>query len=100
MAGKTDRVKSTCMGCGLVFASTAAFDKHRAGSYGKPIERNGQIIGYTPEMRICIVEEAMQRKGMVKNGKGYWTTGSFNGAAFWATSKKSDDETEDVSDIA
>jgi hypothetical protein len=100
MAGKNGRVKSTCTGCGLVFVTTAAFDKHRTGSYGKPIEHNGQVIGYTPEMRVCITEEAMAKRGMIKNSKGLWSTGSFNGAAFWATSKKVDDEPEDVSEIA
>lgn len=84
--------RSTCAACKAVFSSTSAFDRHRAGSYGLPIIRNGQVIGYTPEMRICIVEEAMRKRGMVQNAKGIWTTGTFDGAAFWGISKKSDDE--------
>lgn len=91
--------RSTCAGCGLVFSSVSAFDRHRSGSYGVPIVQNGQVVGYTPEMRVCIVEEALRKKGMTQNAKGIWSMPS-NGLRFWEKSKKVDDEAEDVSEIA
>lgn len=70
--------KSTCGGCGQVFASIAAFDTHRTGSFGEPIYRSSQnghsqhVCGYTAHTRRCLSEEEMQAKGMSRNERGWW----------------------------
>jgi len=42
-----------CPGCGLLFNSTHAFDKHRVGPHGA---------------RRCLTPEEMMAKGMVQRG--------------------------------
>ena len=52
-----------CPGCGQLFNSTAAFDKHRTGSYNPPERR-------------CLTGQEMLAKGMAMSGAGWWVTES------------------------
>lgn len=52
--------KNQCAGCGELFKSTAAFDKHRTGDFG--IDRR------------CMNTEQMLAKKMAKNAHGFWVT--------------------------
>ncbi|MDR5790295.1 hypothetical protein P9281_27495 [Caballeronia sp. LP003] len=49
-----------CCQCGLLFNSTAAFDKHRTGAYG--VER------------LCLTRSEMELRGMAKNQQGFRVT--------------------------
>jgi hypothetical protein len=72
-----------CRACGKVFSSTSAFDRHRTGSYGKPIYgANRKVIRYTKHERRCKDEQEMLEAGMIQNKRGYWTTGEFDASAF------------------
>lgn len=55
--------RNECPGCNEVFNSTAAFDKHRTGKFGKPAEQGG---------RRCRTVAEMHSAGMVKNAAGFW----------------------------
>jgi hypothetical protein len=57
--------RNECPGCGELFKSTAAFDKHRTGKFGKPADRAG---------RRCRTVAEMQRAGMARNAAGFWVT--------------------------
>lgn len=81
-----------CRACGKVFSSTSAFDMHRTGSYGKPTYDKGKLIGYAKHERRCCTEQEMSDKGMVKNKRGYWTTGEFDASAFAKKSAAGDEE--------
>lgn len=74
--------RAECRACGKIFSSTYAFDKHRTGSYGKPIREKNRIIGYTKHKRRCCTEQEMLDKQMIKNDKGVWTTGEFDASIF------------------
>lgn len=50
--------RNQCQGCKEFFNSTFAFDKHRAGDFGKD--------------RRCLTGEEMDAKGMSKNSAGFW----------------------------
>ena len=50
-----------CPGCGQLFNSTRAFEKHRTGSH-----EGGQ--------RRCLTVEQMEAIGMAKNADGWWVT--------------------------
>jgi hypothetical protein len=52
--------RNQCCGCGEYFNSSAAFDKHRHGDFGKD--------------RRCRSVEEMRAKGMDKNAAGFWVT--------------------------
>jgi hypothetical protein len=71
--------RSLCSACGLTFASVAAFDAHRTGSYGEPIYKptgsgkSRKISGYTPHTRRCMTVAEIQASGMARNEKGWWT---------------------------
>ena len=54
-----------CAGCGELFNSTAAFDRHRTGSYGF----HGKNV-----TRRCLTVHEMLAKGMDKNATGWWVT--------------------------
>ena len=54
-----------CSGCGELFNSTAAFDKHRTGSFGF----HGKGV-----TRRCRTPAEMLAKGMAKNAGGWWVT--------------------------
>ncbi|MDR5757890.1 hypothetical protein [Caballeronia sp. LZ035] len=58
--------RNQCAGCGLLFNSTRAFDKHRAGSYG-----TGDGL---PAARRCLSREEMEQSGMALNAQGFWVT--------------------------
>jgi hypothetical protein len=92
--------RSTCRGCGAVFSGLSSFDLHRTGAYCLPIIEHGKVVRYTWDLRRCIVEEAMIQRGLTKNDKGIWTVPFDAAAIVWGASKKSDEETEDVSEIA
>lgn len=51
--------RNQCPGCGELFNSTAAFDKHRVGKH-----QNNQ--------RSCLSVEAMAAIGMFKRNDGFW----------------------------
>ncbi len=51
-------------GCGEYFNSTAAFDRHRAGSY-------------SPMQRRCLTPDEMRAAGMSRNEAGFWITAKF-----------------------
>ena len=48
-----------CPTCGELFNSTAAFDRHRAGSHAK-------------DTRHCLTVGEMTQRGMVRNATGWW----------------------------
>lgn len=50
--------RNQCPGCGLLFNSTAAFDKHRTGKHG--IDRR------------CMTPAEMVADGMVIRDDGFW----------------------------
>lgn len=50
-----------CPGCGALFNSTKAFEKHRVG----PHEGNG---------RRCLDDKEMRARGMAKNVSGWWVS--------------------------
>ena len=52
--------RNQCAGCGELFNSSFAFDKHRTGEFGKD--------------RRCMTVEEMKSKGMDINAAGYWVT--------------------------
>ena len=52
--------RNQCAACGELFNSSAAFDKHRTGEFGKD--------------RRCMTIKEMTDKKMAKNGHGYWVT--------------------------
>ena len=51
--------RNQCAACGLLFNSTAAFDKHRTGEHAN----NG---------RRCLTPDEMHSKGMVRRNDGFW----------------------------
>lgn len=51
--------RNQCPGCGELFNSTFAFDKHRVGKY----QNNG---------RSCLSAEGMSAIGMFKREDGFW----------------------------
>jgi hypothetical protein len=51
--------RNQCAGCGQLFNSTHAFDKHRTG----PHANNG---------RRCLTVDEMQAAGMVLGADGFW----------------------------
>ncbi len=61
-----------CKGCGELFNSVYAFDKHRAGSYGVPDPANPGF--YLPSKRRCLTVEEMKKTGMDKNSSGFWVS--------------------------
>jgi hypothetical protein len=67
-----DRCK--CSTCGQLFNSTAAFDKHRTGSYS--------------DARRCRSIEEMQARGMIPNAAGYWVTAAMPAALRTSTTPK------------
>lgn len=91
--------RSTCAGCGAVFSGLTAFDAHRTGKYCLPIMEKGKVVAYTWDLRRCVTEEAMVKRGLIKNSKGIWTI-PFDATKIWGTSKNNDDETENTSEIA
>lgn len=58
--------RNQCAECGLLFNSTAAFDKHRVGSFG-----TGAGL---PAARRCLSQADMQGIGMALNQAGFWVT--------------------------
>jgi hypothetical protein len=52
--------RNQCAGCGALFNSSAAFDKHRTGDFGKD--------------RRCMSATEMLAKKMATNAAGYWVT--------------------------
>lgn len=72
-----------CRACGKVFSSTSAFDMHRTGSYGRAVYDNDKkVTRYIKGDRRCCTEQEITDKGMIKNKRGYWTTGVFDASAF------------------
>jgi hypothetical protein len=69
---KAGSVRNQCAGCGELFNSVSAFDKHRTGSYGVPDESNPN--SYLPSKRRCMNEEEMTKLDMEKNSAGFWIT--------------------------
>jgi hypothetical protein len=71
--------KSLCRKCGQIFASVAAFDAHRTGSFGEAIYkmsstgRSRHAIGHMPSTRRCMAPQEIQDLGMTQNDKGWWT---------------------------
>jgi len=54
---------SQCGGCGLVFKSVSAFDKHRAGD---------------GDHRRCLTEDEMRAAGMLVNERGQWVGSAYD----------------------
>jgi hypothetical protein len=52
--------RNQCTGCGQLFNSSAAFEKHRTGEFGRD--------------RRCMTTDEMAAKGMAINSDGYWVT--------------------------
>ena len=50
-----------CPGCGELFNSTAAFEKHRVGEH-------------TDNQRRCLTPIEMRQRGMVQVEGGWWVT--------------------------
>ena len=62
--------RNQCQGCKAYFNSTAAFDKHRVGTFGAPIG-DGTYMAHT---RRCRTPEEMAAAGMSKNAADFWIT--------------------------
>lgn len=60
--------RNQCTGCGELFNSTAAFDKHRTGTFHPPARR-------------CLTVTEMQAVGMTVNARGFWVTEAMDAAA-------------------
>ena len=58
--------RNQCACCGLLFNSSAAFDKHRSGTYG-----TGSGL---PAVRRCLSQPEMVDIGMALNQAGFWVT--------------------------
>ena len=65
--------RNQCPSCGLHFNSTAAFGKHRTGSF-------------TGFQRRCLTESEMLAKGMGKSKSGFWVGAPMAnaGAQYWS----------------
>lgn len=63
-------MRNQCAGCGELFNSVGAFDKHRTGSYGIPDPAKPD--SYLPAKRRCLNAEEMAKLGMEKNSAGFW----------------------------
>ena len=50
--------RNQCSGCGRLFNSTHAFEKHRTGAHGVD--------------RRCMTEQEMEAIGMFKAADGFW----------------------------
>jgi uncharacterized C2H2 Zn-finger protein len=61
--------RNECPGCGELFNSTSAFDRHRLGKHG---------IKEGPERRRCMSIEEIVARGMSKNAAGFWITEPFS----------------------
>jgi hypothetical protein len=90
--------KAQCPGCSEMFSSESSFNMHRVGSYGEPIYgKNGrEATGYTKHTRKCLSEAEMLNKSMIKNEKGWWTTGEFDASVFNKQKETEEQETEEV----
>jgi hypothetical protein len=78
-----------CAGCGLHFFSEASFNKHRTGSYGDPIYKSNDVVGYDKPTRRCMNEDEMKAVGMAQNDNGLWVTALFKGdPSFWREKKE------------
>jgi hypothetical protein len=83
-----------CAGCGKLFKSNAAFDKHRTGLYSDSVNADGIV---TPANRRCMTTEEMLEIGMAENARGYWVTSLYHGTRFYdVDSELEGDETEVV----
>lgn len=95
--------KCLCRKCNKTFSTVAAFDKHRAGSYGEPIYKESstgqsvKVVGHTKSERRCLTTEEMQAIGMAQNQKGWWITKVFEG---WDSLKNEDAETDEDEELA
>jgi hypothetical protein len=62
--------RNQCPQCREYFNSTAAFEKHRSGTFGEP-QGDGTYMMHT---RGCLKVSEMVSKGMAKNNDGWWVT--------------------------
>jgi hypothetical protein len=68
--------RNQCSGCGELFNSIAAFDKHRHGRFGIPNkEHEGE---YLDAVRKCYSTDEMTAKGMIKTNDGFWASKAFD----------------------
>lgn len=58
-----------CHGCGELFNSTSAFEKHRAGPFS-PISE--------ADTRRCLTHSQMKAQGMSQTDAGYWITSEWD----------------------
>ena len=70
--------RNQCPGCGELFNSNKAFDKHRVGKFGD------QWQG-TPEGRRCLSVAEMLDKKMVQLPDGFWVTELWVKPAQWTS---------------
>jgi len=69
---ETPRLKGkrcVCNGCGLLFNSEAAFNKHRVGPFAAITEAN---------TRRCLSQAEMRSTGMTTNDAGFWVSEVWN----------------------
>lgn len=59
--------KNQCSGCGELFSSGSAFEKHRTGPFG---------VKGKPSNRRCLTVAEMVSKGYLKNATGFWIRGA------------------------
>lgn len=86
---KHSHAVSQCAACGLFFYSEASFNKHRTGSYGDPIYKGTDVVGYEKSTRRCLSAVEMKEIGMAQNDKGLWVTVLFEGdPSFWREKKE------------
>lgn len=52
-----------CGGCGELFASAYAFDRHRRGEYS-----------HDPATRYCLTAEQLAADGWTRDARGFWRT--------------------------
>jgi hypothetical protein len=62
-----------CRGCGVDFASVAAFDRHRAGSYMYTFAEGLELVPSRDDGRRCLDVDEMTDAGMAPDARGRWT---------------------------
>jgi hypothetical protein len=62
--------RNQCPQCREYFNSTAAFEKHRGGTFGEP-QGDGTYLQHS---RGCLKVSEMVAKGMAKSNDGWWVT--------------------------
>jgi hypothetical protein len=61
------------VGCKVIFASEAAFDRHRTGTHDYTFSKGLAMNPSREDGRRCRDEDEMRDKGLAPNSYGRWT---------------------------